>query len=221
MPTAVLTKRATKIPNEPASEDAVLLRRFSEQGDTEALDALFRRHSDAAYRVALRSCQNASDAEDAVQTAFLKILRDARQFQGKSSVRGWIMSIVVNACRMKNREEAQRRKREESAAAPGAPREAGLAAETSEAVAAALQTVQTLPDLYRMPVWLHYVEGYGYDEVAAALEVKEKTVREQARRGLEQVRQALAAAGFAAGAAAVPELLSSAALPAAPAALVA
>lgn len=221
MPTAVLTRRATTIPTEPAADDAVLLRRYSDQGDAEALDALFRRHSDAAYRVALRCCQNSNDAEDAVQTAFLKILRDARQFQGKASVRGWIMSIVVNSCRMKNREEAQRRKREESAAAPSAPPEAGLAAVTAEEVAAALKTVQTLPDLYRMPVWLHYVEGYGYDEVAEALEIKEKTVREQARRGLEQVRQAMAAAGFAAGAAAVPELLSKAVLPAAPAALVA
>ena len=57
------------------TEDAALLRAFCERGDRQAMNALFARHADAAYRTALRLCRNAADAEDAVQTAFIEVLR--------------------------------------------------------------------------------------------------------------------------------------------------
>src|SRR5437899_2012235 len=98
-------------------DDAQLLQQYVRAGDAEAIDLLFRRYADSAFRVAMRCCGNSADAEDAVQTAFLEVLRHAAQYQSKFSFRGWMMSIVINACRKKIRAEASLRQREQTSSA--------------------------------------------------------------------------------------------------------
>lgn len=174
-------------------EDADGLRRFVTEGDRKALAGLFVRHSDCAYRVALRVCGDASAAEDAVQTAFLHAMDAGAQFRHQSTVRSWIMSIVVNACRMNARAERARREREARVREENQPYERG---ESEEALKAALaQAVETLPEHYRLPVWLHYFEGLSFKEVAASLALPEKTVRTQAGRAIELLRETLATSG--------------------------
>ena len=200
------------------TSDVILLQRYSRNGDTEALDVLFRRYADSAFRVALRRCRNPADAEDIVQSAFLEVLRHASHYQTRITFRGWIMSIVINSSKMKMREEAHRHQREQ-AASEERQNTMEPNAENAELVSAALHTVQTLPELYRLPVWLHYMEGFSFEEVAYALSIKEKTVRSQISRGLEHVRQSLAATGFPASDVAISQLLASVPLMPAPAAL--
>lgn len=194
-------------------EDAVLLKRYFERGDKDAMEELFKRYADMAYRVSLAYTRNAADAEEAAQSAFVKILEGG----GKDvrNVRGWIMSIVVDTCLNNMRAEGRRRRREEAAAKAQADAPA-RAEEDSEKVVAAINAVHALPETYRMPVWLHHLEGLSFAEVGHALSLPEATVRKQAHRGIEQVRQALTAAG-AIGMAAVPEILAAFELPAAPA----
>src|SRR6516164_8613738 len=93
-------------------EDIVLLRAFVERRDREAMGKLFERHAHAAYRLALNYLENADDAEDAVQTAFVSILGCADQYQAESSVRVWIMGFVLNRCRKLIRTEKSREARE-------------------------------------------------------------------------------------------------------------
>ena len=198
-----------------ACDDSELMRRYIQSGDCDAMDSLFRFHADGAFRLALRWCGNPADAEDVVQTAFLQVLKQAAQYRGQSCVRGWIMSIVINTCRMKIRDCIHRRAREATAiqeqttaAVPDKARE--------ELASAAVGAVSGLDERYRLPIWLHYLEGMSFKEVADALLLKEGTVREQARRGIEQVRQSLTAAGFSVSMVAIPELLASSTFPNAP-----
>src|SRR5262245_13047771 len=79
------------------TDNAALLRAFTERGDRQAMSVLFARHADSAYRVALRCCRNAADAEDAVQTAFIEVLRHSAKYRGESAVSAWIFGFVVNA----------------------------------------------------------------------------------------------------------------------------
>lgn len=190
-----------------APDDASLLRGFVERGDRAAMGLLFTRHADAAYRVALRLCRNSADAEDAVQSAFIEVLRAAAKYRGESAVRAWILGFVVNACRHKAREEGRRAAREARAARPeGLP--AGAAGpEVREVVRRALQD---LPEPYRLPLWLHYGEGLTSIEVADTLGLSENTVRSQLSRGLEQLRAALAPHGAAVSAAALVASLAAA-----------
>ncbi len=197
-------------------DDAALLRAYSERGDRQAMNVLFARHADGAYRVALRCSRNAADAEDAVQTAFIEVLRHAAQYRGESAVRAWIFGFIVNATRHKAREEGRRAAREEKASVSGE-----VAAEDRALQEAVRHAVHELPEHYRLPVWLHYCEGLSSPEVADALSLSENTVRSQLSRGVEELRSALATSGLAVSAVALVGSLAAAATESAPATLTA
>src|SRR5579862_2916441 len=196
------------------ADDAALLRAYAERGDRQALNVLFARHADAAYRVALRCCRNDADAEDAVQTAFIEVLRHAAKYRGESAVRAWMFGFVVNACRHKAREEGRRAAREERASVSGE-----LPAEDGAFREAVRGAVRELPEHYRLPVWLHYCEGLSSPEVADALSLSENTVRSQLSRGVEELRLSLSVSGLAVTGVSVVGALASAAVESAPASL--
>lgn len=203
-------------PSAESGYDVALLRRYFKDGDREAMNEMFHRNADAIYRVACGYLGNSADAEDMVQTTFLQVLEKGARI-GESAhpnLRGWMMSIVIGNCRKKLRDE----RRHPQSFALNIERAALRSDEQFELVSAALQSVQGLPERYRLPVWLHFLEGYTFREVAHALELPESTVRVQANRGIEQIRQSLAAAGFSASVA-IPALLAAPALPPVPAAL--
>jgi RNA polymerase sigma-70 factor (ECF subfamily) len=199
-----------------ACSDELLLSRYFKDGDRDAMDEIFKRYAGIAFRVAFADAANAADAEEIVQMAFLKVLLS--EVKEIENVRGWIMRIVVNTCHNKMKEEAQRRSRQKSAGAERAATET-LDDERGELISAAVSAVNGLPRNYRMPVWLHFLEGLSFKDVASALALPEETVSRQASRGIEHVRQSLAAAGFTASAVAIPGLLASAHLAPAPVAL--
>lgn len=189
--------------------DVELLRGFVEHDDRRALGELFARHADGAYRLALRVSRHAADAEDAVQAAFIEVLRHAAKYRGESSVRSWIFGFVVNACRHKAREEGRRDVREQKASRSEAAPATADASDVHEAV-------RGLPEHYRLPVWLYYCEGMNSVEVAETLGLSENTVRSQLSRGVEELRLSMAGS-----AGAVVAALSTAAVETAPAALTA
>lgn len=201
-----------------ADSDLSLLQRYFVQKDQAAMERLFVRHAGTAYRIALREVGNAADAEEAVQTAFLNVL--TKGDRNVTHVRGWIMGIVVNACRDRIKGDARRRERQESGA-PDRSLDQPASAEQAELLSASLRMVKALPEHYRLPVSLHFLEGLSFREIASALTLPEDTVRKQANRGIEQIRQSLAAAGFTAGIAALPELLATPATSPVPATLTA
>ena len=61
------------------------------------LDAVFRRHADRMWSVALRILGDPAEAEDAVQEAFLAALRSPG-FRGDAAAGTWLHRILVNTC---------------------------------------------------------------------------------------------------------------------------
>jgi RNA polymerase sigma-70 factor (ECF subfamily) len=84
----------TDIPLLPSDDE--LLARFT-RGDRTALDELFRRYRQPAYRVAYRLLGNEADALDALQEGFVKALTHLAGFQGRSSFKTWLLRVVSNA----------------------------------------------------------------------------------------------------------------------------
>src|SRR5215831_2020829 len=73
--------------------DAELLRRHV-AGDTEAFGALFLRHKDRLWAVAVRTLGDAEEAADALQEAMISAFRQASGFRGDSAVTTWLHRIV-------------------------------------------------------------------------------------------------------------------------------
>jgi RNA polymerase sigma-70 factor, ECF subfamily len=89
------------------SSDEELLRRHA-SGERHALEELFRRYRQPAYRVAHRLLGNEADALDAVQEGFVKALTHLQSFQGRSSFKTWLLRVVSNAALDMGRQRGRR-----------------------------------------------------------------------------------------------------------------
>jgi RNA polymerase sigma-70 factor (ECF subfamily) len=99
---AILTAPCTH----SASDDQLLA--CYAAGHREALDELFRRYRQPAYRVAYRLLGNEADALDAVQEGFVKALTHLHGFQGRSSFKTWLLRVVSNAALDLGRQRGRR-----------------------------------------------------------------------------------------------------------------
>jgi len=81
--------------------------------DANSWKELFARHADLSYRAALRVTRNAADAEDAVQSAFVRIMQDAVKYRGGKGVKVWITKMVINTAKDQIKGAVRRRGREE------------------------------------------------------------------------------------------------------------
>ena len=79
----------------------------AQSGDTEALDALLRRHYDRVYALCRRLAGNESDALDATQEALIAVVRGLPRFDGRAAFTTWMYRVATNACL----DELRRRRR--------------------------------------------------------------------------------------------------------------
>jgi RNA polymerase sigma-70 factor (ECF subfamily) len=90
-----------------ALSDTELLQRY-DAGERSALDELFRRYRQLAYRVAYRLLGHEADALDAVQEGFVKVLTRLESFQGRSTFKTWLLRVVSNAALDLGRQRGRR-----------------------------------------------------------------------------------------------------------------
>jgi len=164
-------------------------------GDPDAFGALFRRHRDRLWAVAIRTCRDPEQAADALQDAMVSALRRAATFRGDSAVMTWLHRIVVNAC-------LDRMRRRETCAASGGHDDAldtmagsGRVSDPSGAIDTALDVRAALRRLVpeqRAALVLIDMHGYPIADAAGMLGVSEGTVKSRAARGRARLRPRLA-----------------------------
>ncbi len=84
----------------------------SRNGDLSAFEVLVKQYDRKLYRIAQGITHSDEDAEEAVQTAFLKAYQNLSRFQGKAKFSTWLIRIAMNESFMKLRK--QRSNREQS-----------------------------------------------------------------------------------------------------------
>jgi RNA polymerase sigma-70 factor, ECF subfamily len=89
-----------------ADPDGDVLRRLR-SGDESAFAELVDRWSPAMLRIARAYVATAQSAEDAVQDAWLGVVRGLPRFEGRSSLRTWVFTILVNQARTRGAREAR------------------------------------------------------------------------------------------------------------------
>jgi RNA polymerase sigma factor (sigma-70 family) len=207
--------------------DGELLERFAARREEAAFAALVRRHGPLVFGVCRRVLHNRHDAEDAFQAAFLALARHAGVVGRRGSVGGWLHLVAYRAAvrarsRALKREEHERRAEQRATADP-------LAELTGRELLALLdEELQRLPDVYREPLVLCYLEGRTRDEAAREFGCSLGTMKRRLERAREALRMRLTARGVAlpaallaaalapeAGSGAVPATLATAALNAA------
>src|SRR5579883_253616 len=166
-----------------AASDEQLLACFA-SGHRHALDELFRRYRQPAYRVAYRLLGNEADALDAVQEGFVKALTHLHGFQGRSSFKTWLLRVVSNAALDLGRQRGRRETQRLEPVADGeahhpqlvTPDAATNGLDRADLRAILDQALATLSEVQRQTFVLHADAGLSYREVAEALGISIGTV---------------------------------------------
>ena len=161
--------------SQEAPTDGELLERYRGGLDQMAFAALVRRHGNMVWGVCRHVLRNDHDAEDAFQTTFAELARQAGRVNGMESVGGWLHGTAHRTALMTLR-ASTRRRRHETDAAQRRPEQ-----KTAENSFADLQVlldgvVARLPEKYRTPFVLCCLEGKSIQQAAQELDWKQGTV---------------------------------------------
>lgn len=141
-------------------------------------------HGPAVYRLALCRTQDPADAEDVYQEVFLRLWKQETADWDGERTKAWLLRTTVNRCADLHRFRMRR---------PTLPLEAvaELSGETAEEGTAVWEAVARLPEKLRIPIHLHYGEGYSSEEIAALLGVPAATVRTRLHRARARLKEFL------------------------------
>jgi RNA polymerase sigma-70 factor, ECF subfamily len=149
--------------------------------DEEILAALVSQYAGTLYRVAFSVLRNASDAEDAVQEAFLRVLRHRDTLGEVRDQRVWLIRIVWNIVLDRKRRAKTRPETDDVADLARVLPSEGLSAEERASAAQhhahVLGCVETLPAKEREVLMLSAFEELNSVEIATVLGITESSVR--------------------------------------------
>lgn len=152
------------------------------EGDEKAWDALLDRYGRRVYGIAYHFTLRKEDAEELSQEIFLKVFENLHRFDGHFSFGAWIVSLARNLCI----DHYRRRKREKSFVHVSDEAVLPLLTATDDPARNALQKERTkllfeaiaeLPEDLSEILILRDLDGLAYDEIGAALDLPEGTVK--------------------------------------------
>ncbi len=167
-----------------------------QRGDPEALGDLFHAFGNRVYNTCRRITGCDSYAEDATQEVFLRVLRQARKFDGRSRFSTWLFRLAVNhtinLCRKNRRHSARSIDDLEDdillTDEHPLPLESVALREERQLLDEALQNLSTDQ---RTIIILREIEGMSYAEIGAVLELPPGTVTSRLVRGRERLAEML------------------------------
>lgn len=141
-------------------------------------EAAYDTHSGAVFRLAMVYLGRHADAEDVTQEVFYRLLYRAPAFADGTHEKRWLLQVTANLCRDQLRGFWRKQVGSLEDALPAA------APEEREALSA----VASLPEKYRLPIHLHYYEGYSVAEIAEILKLGQSAVKMRLKRGRELLK---------------------------------
>lgn len=175
------------------------------RGDDKAFEIIMRRNNRALYRAARSILHEDSEAEDAVQEAYLRAYQALGAFRGDSKLSTWLTRIAINEAldKMRRRKQEQGTVLLENVVDLESHLESGIAAKCGpEAPERAVMRAQTrkllehkidqLPAAFRTVFVLRALQEMSVEETAVCLGIPEATVRTRFFRARSLLRESLA-----------------------------
>ena len=161
-------------------------------GNIDAFAGLVRRHQDTCARFAVRMLGSRVDADDVLQSAFMRAFRGLRGCKDPEHFGGWLYRIVVNECRTY---ASRQRRREQKFPASAAAIDGAVAPGPEEADADVGGHIEralgTLPSDQREAFLLKHVEEFTYEEIAEKTGVSVSALKMRVKRASDTLRELL------------------------------
>lgn len=173
------------------------------QGDGASFELIMRRHNRRLYRIARGILRNETEAEDAVQAAYVRAFEKLEEYRGTGPFSAWLAKIAVNEALGRLRRAGPATnvslddpEHEEEANFMVELTDYGPSPEQSAARGEFRRLLETaidaLPDAYRLVFILRGAEEMSVTETAACLELAEATVKTRYHRARKILQQHLA-----------------------------
>lgn len=137
---------------------------------------------DTLYRVSYGMLLNRQDVDDAVQECILKAWRSREKLRDVRYIQTWVIRILINEC------YALMRSRRSTVSLDSVQQ---IEAPTDTSNEDLYEAIAALPDKLRLPVILHYTEGYKEAEIAGMLKCPLGTVKTRLRKARALLKESL------------------------------
>lgn len=172
-------------------DDAGLVDGFLNGGERD-FDALVTRYRDMIFNLCLNITGDYDEAVDCSQEVFIKMYKNLRRFEFRSSLSTWLYSIAVNTCRDHLSSAYRKRKVPidgiENTLDTGKSGSPDFLFERSEQERAVREAIAKLPEEERVLVVLRDLEERSYEEIVEITGIKDGTVKSRLSRGRRRLR---------------------------------
>lgn len=164
---------------------------FAAKGDAGAFDALVGRYLGRGVSVARCLLPAGLGADDAVQEAFLLVVRHRKRYRRGKPFSPWFYTILRNVCRGMRRSQGRQAKLLSQAAERLRVESSGTPAPELPSLS---ELLAGLDDADRAVLTLRVVDGLGFEEIASALGIGHEAAKKRAQRALQRLREGTAGA---------------------------
>jgi RNA polymerase sigma factor (sigma-70 family) len=182
------------LPSVGEQTDQQLLERFAAESDEAAFTELVRRHGPLVWGTCWRVLRHAQDVEDAFQATFLALARKAATLRQLESVGGWLYGVAHRVAADAQRKAARRQ--QVTRAAGESLTERKPESTCRDLCAALEEELYQLPERYRSPLLLCYLEGQTRDQAARQLGWSLRTLDRRLNQGRERLQARLTRRGL-------------------------
>ncbi len=194
-----LIRRFSGDPRVKDSPDQGLLRRFLDDHDEAAFEAILLRHGPMVLDVSRGVLGNDADAEDAFQATFLLLARKATSIRKAASLASWLHGVAYRMA-LQARVASARRQKHETRAPQRCTTTDPDEVTWREVQQAIHEEIGRLPEKQRAALVLCYLEGKTQDEAAGQLGLPKGTLKGHLERGRARLRARLVRRGLGGGA---------------------
>jgi RNA polymerase sigma-70 factor (ECF subfamily) len=177
--------------------DSDLVQR-AQRGDRAAFDELVRRTSRLVFARLHLDTGDVHLAEDLLQETLLTAFKALGQLAEPDKFRAWLLRIAANTSANANRHERCQKRMPPShgSLTAGADPEPIERLEHEERRRQVLDLLRSLPEEYRLPLWLRYFGGADYETIQAQMGLTNGSLRGLLHRGLKMLREECERAGL-------------------------
>jgi len=164
------------------------------KGDVSQFELIIRKFNERFYRIGMAFLKNSMDAEDAMQSAYLKIFENLPTFRQESTFATWASRIMVNECKMFLRNKQNSFHKQMIEIVPEHVSDLNTVEQAlidKEMKKLLEQAVLQLPDKYRVIYMLRVIEGLSMDKTADFLDISIQNVKVRLHRAKNLLKEQL------------------------------
>ena len=139
---------------------------------------IYNRNINAIYQICFMYMRNHHDAEDAVQTTFVKLMKKNVCFESLEHEKAWLIVTASNTCKNNLKYWFK-------------SKVSHLIDDVAQEVKndCTLEMILQMPEKYKLVFYLYYYQGYKIKEISSILKINESTIKSLLRRGRDCLRK--------------------------------